>query len=113
MCAQQILQSASAALLIKSSEYSLGTFQIIDDLRFLLADNKKMINLISLVWGQILEGTFYHIILCVSHNYDPYIRKHTFRHVPLAKIQLNLCIGAVWLESSLGAFWIAKYTVSI
>ena len=36
------------------------------------------------------------------------IRKHTFGHVRSAKIQISLRIRAVWSESSLGAFWMAK-----
>ena len=36
------------------------------------------------------------------------VRKRTFRHVLSAKIQISLRIRAVWSESSLGAFWIAK-----
>ena len=37
-----------------------------------------------------------------------YVRKHTFRYVLPAKIQISLRIYAVSLESSLGAFGIAK-----
>ena len=40
----------------------------------------------------------------MSHN----IRKRTFGHMRPAKIQISLHIRAVWSESSLGAFWIAK-----
>ena len=36
------------------------------------------------------------------------VRKRTLQHVCLAKIQISLSIRAVWWESSLGAFWIAK-----
>ena len=36
------------------------------------------------------------------------LRKRTFGHVLLAKIQISLRIGEVWSESSLSAFWIAK-----
>ena len=36
------------------------------------------------------------------------VRKRTFRHVHPAKIQIRLRNRAVWSESSLGAFWIAK-----
>ena len=36
-------------------------------------------------------------------------RKRTVVHVCPAKIQISLRIRAVWSESSLGAFWIAKY----
>ena len=36
------------------------------------------------------------------------VRKRTIRHVRLAKIQISLRIRAVWSESSLDAFWIAK-----
>ena len=36
------------------------------------------------------------------------VRKRTFRHVRPAKIQIRLRIRAVWSESSLVAFWIAK-----
>ena len=36
------------------------------------------------------------------------IRKRTFGNVRPAKIQISLRIRAVWSESSLGAFWIAK-----
>ena len=36
------------------------------------------------------------------------VRKRTFGHVHPAKIQISLRIRAVWSESSLGAFWIAK-----
>ena len=35
------------------------------------------------------------------------IRKHTFRYV-LPMIQISLCIHAVWSESSISTFWIAK-----
>ena len=35
-------------------------------------------------------------------------RKRTFRHVRLAKIQVSLRICAIWSESSLGAFRMAK-----
>ena len=36
------------------------------------------------------------------------VRKRSFGHVRQAKIQISLRIRAVWSESSLGAFWIAK-----
>ena len=36
------------------------------------------------------------------------VRKRTFVHERLAKIPVSLRILAVWSESSLGAFWIAK-----
>ena len=36
------------------------------------------------------------------------VSKWTFGHVHPAKIQISLRIRAVWSESSLGAFWIAK-----
>ena len=36
------------------------------------------------------------------------IRKHTIRHVRPMKIQIRLRIRAVWSESSLGTFWIAR-----
>ena len=36
------------------------------------------------------------------------VRKRTFGDVRPAKIQISLHIRAVWPESSLGAFWIAK-----
>ena len=39
----------------------------------------------------------------MSHN----VRKRTFEHVRLAKIQISLHIRAVWSESTLGTFWIA------
>ena len=37
-----------------------------------------------------------------------YVRKRTFGHVRPAKIQISLRIRAVWSESSVDAFWIAK-----
>ena len=37
-----------------------------------------------------------------------HVRKCTIEHVRPAKIQISLRIRAVWSESSLGAFWIAK-----
>ena len=40
----------------------------------------------------------------LSHD----VRKCTFEHVRTAKIQISLHIRAIWSESSLGAFWIAK-----
>ena len=40
----------------------------------------------------------------LNHN----VRKRTFGHVRSAKIQIRLRMSAVWSESSLGAFWIAK-----
>ena len=36
------------------------------------------------------------------------VSKLTIEHVRPAKIQIRLRIRAVWSESSLGAFWIAK-----
>ena len=39
------------------------------------------------------------------------VRKHTFGHVCPLKIQISLCIRAVWSESSLGTFWKAKDTM--
>ena len=42
----------------------------------------------------------------LSHN----VRKPTFGHVRPAKIRISLRICAVWSESSLDAFWIAKNT---
>ena len=36
------------------------------------------------------------------------IRKRTFRHVPVAEIQISLLCRALWSKSSPGAFWIAK-----
>ena len=36
------------------------------------------------------------------------IRKRIFRHVRPTKIQISLCIRAVYAESSLSAFWTAK-----
>ena len=42
------------------------------------------------------------------HNYKSRnVRKHIFGHVRQAKIQISLCIRAVWSESSMVAFWIA------
>ena len=38
------------------------------------------------------------------------IRQRTFGHVRKAKIRISLRIRAVWSESSLGAFWVAKDT---
>ena len=38
------------------------------------------------------------------------VRKYTFGHVRQGKIQISLCIQAVWSESSLSTFWIAKET---
>ena len=40
----------------------------------------------------------------MNHN----VRKRTFIHVRQAKNQIRLRIRAVWSESSLGAFWLAK-----
>ena len=37
------------------------------------------------------------------------VRKRTSGHVRPGKIQISLRIRAVWSESSLRAFWIAKY----
>ena len=37
-------------------------------------------------------------------------KKRTFGHMRPVKIQISLRIRAVWLESSLGAVWIAKDT---
>ena len=37
-------------------------------------------------------------------------RKRTFGNLRRAKIQITLCIRAVWSKSSLGAFWIVKDT---
>ena len=39
------------------------------------------------------------------------VRKYTFRHVRITKLQISLHIRAVWSESSLGAFWIVKKTM--
>ena len=36
------------------------------------------------------------------------VRKHTLGYVGPVKIQISLCIRAVWTESSLSTFWIAK-----
>ena len=36
------------------------------------------------------------------------LAENTFGHVCPAKFQISLRIHAVWSESSLGAFWIAK-----
>ena len=36
------------------------------------------------------------------------VRKYTFRHVRPAKNQISLRVRAVWSESSLHSFWIAK-----
>ena len=36
------------------------------------------------------------------------VSKRTFRHVPPTKIPIRLRIRAVWSESSLGDFWIAR-----
>ena len=36
------------------------------------------------------------------------VRKRTFGHMRPAKIQISLRIRAVWSESPLGAYWIAK-----
>ena len=44
------------------------------------------------------------LIRTFQHN----VRKCTFGHVRPAKFQISLCIRAVWSESSLSAFWIAK-----
>ena len=40
-------------------------------------------------------------------------RKRDFGHVRLAKIRISLCIRAIWSESSLGAFWVAKDASSL
>ena len=44
------------------------------------------------------------IIIIINHN----VRKCNFKHVRPAKNQIRLRIRAVWSESSLGAFCIAK-----
>ena len=36
------------------------------------------------------------------------MRKGIIEHMLPAKIQISLCIHAVWSESSLSAFWITK-----
>ena len=52
--------------------------------------------------GNIIYLFIYLFILSIK------VRKRTFWRVRPAKIQISLCIGAVWSEFSLGAFWIAK-----
>ena len=42
--------------------------------------------------------------MSMSHN----LRKRTSGQVRRAKIQISLCVRAVWPESLLGAFWIVK-----
>ena len=44
----------------------------------------------------------------ISRHTGSNVRKHSFEHVRPAKILIRLRIRAVWSESSLGAFWIAK-----
>ena len=39
------------------------------------------------------------------------IKKCTFEHVHPVKIQISLCIRAVWSEFSMGAFWVVKDAV--
>ena len=46
----------------------------------------------------------YKNIMYMSRN----VQKRTLVHVRPAKIQISLRIRAVWSESSLGVFWIAK-----
>ena len=41
---------------------------------------------------------------------SPTVRKHISGNGRPVKIQISLCIRAVWSESSLGALWIAKNT---
>ena len=41
---------------------------------------------------------------------SPNVRKRDFEQVQPTKIQISLCIHAVWSENSLGAFWRAKDT---
>ena len=55
------------------------------------------------IWARVLKpkpGNWYY----PSRN----VMKRTVKHVLPAKIQISLRIRAVWSESSLGAFWIAK-----
>ena len=42
----------------------------------------------------------------LRNSVEPQRQKRTFDHVRQAKIQISLRFGAVWSESSLGAFWI-------
>ena len=44
----------------------------------------------------------------LSGHFNHNVRKRTFGHVRPAKFQISLCIRAVWSESSLSAFWIAR-----
>ena len=44
----------------------------------------------------------------LKRNMSGIVRKRTSGFVRPAKIQISLRIRAVWSESSLGAFWIAK-----
>ena len=68
---------------------------------------------------KIVFGHFFCFLLrsCVATICGPFrflfdinrvIRKRTFGHKRPAKIQISLRIRAVWSESTLGAFWIAK-----
>ena len=42
------------------------------------------------------------------HNMSHYVRKSTLGYAHPTNIQISLCIRAVWSESSLCVFWIAK-----
>ena len=44
----------------------------------------------------------------IPNHFSRNVRKRPFVHVRPAKTQISLCIRAVWSESSLGAFCIAK-----
>ena len=55
-----------------------------------------------------MGSTGFHHSTPISKHLCLYVRKRTFEHVRPAKIQIRLRIRAVWSESSLGLFWIAK-----
>ena len=54
------------------------------------------------------RGILVNAIMIAHKISSPNVRKRSFRNVRPAKIQISLRIRAVWSESSLGAFRIAR-----
>ena len=64
----------------------------------------------SMILAWKIHGYIHTLLSCNENHSSHNDRKRSYGHVRPAKIQIRLRIRAVWSESSLGAFWIAKDT---
>ena len=72
-------------------------FKGLIDCIFIISPQKQTF---STYWSQLNEAN--PVIIWVAKS------EHKFKHMQSMKIQISLCISAVWSKSSTGTFWIVK-----